>query len=97
MSVLFIGGPADGRREELPEDAHVWVVSELNPFPLLLPENTPMILHSSIQEHHYKIHCFMISDSVFRIAAHEKLSEAHALAMLLSKYPPEMGEDLNGG
>ena len=82
--VLFIGGPADGRREVVESLLPVRAVREIDPIPFLRPwESAPTTLEFT--EHHYLLRRL---DSDAYVYLHESIHQCQLVYKLLAGYNP---------
>lgn len=87
-TLLFVGGPIDGRRQRVPADLNHIVISEMPP-PTFSPEPVPTYI--------YKKYVIRFEGGDVPIAVIEYMTPLQAFIMMCDKYPPQFGADLNAG
>jgi hypothetical protein len=84
MSTLFIGGPADGRRYDVPEAVQHWKVA----VPGEVSWSGPVEAYRIADHAFYTARRFRVEGADFRIFVHEKWATRDAFERLLAHYKP---------
>lgn len=87
-TLLFIGGPIDGRRQCVPVDLKVILVSDFSA-KVYFPDATA--------NHIYKKYVIRFEDADVTIAVIDYMTPLQAFLQMCDKYPPQFGADLNAG
>lgn len=87
-TLLFLGGPADGRRQSVA--AYLNVIHVDGPRDIPFTDESPRI-------YRYKKYVIRFEGGDVSIAVFDGMTPLQGFLMMCDKYPPQFGQDLNAG